>query len=152
MGANFNKRNRDGKSIFELCNSQNQFVETAKALNPESVKEYLEMASMFVDVNKPDSGGWTALTYATVKGNITMINYLLSIGAHPDVSTTNSSYPIHYAAAWQHLIIMQKDKQVMPSSKYSEHAGANLIKKTAMAKLFLNYVILRISSWRQLKH
>ncbi len=124
-------------------------METAKTLIPERVTKYLEMASMFVDINKQDFSGWTALTYATVKGNMTMINHLLSIGAHPDVSTASGNYPIHYAAN-----LAASDDRAERETGYDynqniERRGCkSWIKEIAMAKLFLNYVMLRINLWR----
>ncbi len=73
---------------------------------------------MFVDINTQDSNGWTPLSYATVKGNIVMIKHLLKLNAHPDACTSNSNYPIHYAASLAASDNHEERKRVMRLLKY----------------------------------
>ncbi|KAL1921053.1 uncharacterized protein VTP21DRAFT_11688 [Calcarisporiella thermophila] len=59
--------------------------------------------SRFPDtVNLLNSEGKSALTYAALKGNDTMVNLLLDNGADIDHMDADGNTPLHHASAWGH--------------------------------------------------
>ena len=51
------------------------------------------------DVNVTDSGGGTALYWATYKGHASIVRYLLAAGADPNIKTRYNSAPLELAAS-----------------------------------------------------
>lgn len=63
-----------------------------------------ELIKLGIDVNNRNSIGWTALFFAVIDNNCTMVNTLLANGANPDVKNSLEDTTLHLAIKRRRLI------------------------------------------------
>lgn len=63
-----------------------------------------ELINLGIDVNIKNSIGWSALFYAVIDDNYSMVNTLLSHGAKPDIKSILEETPLHLAIKRRRLI------------------------------------------------
>jgi ankyrin repeat protein len=59
------------------------------------------------NINLRDDRGWSPLVHACVGGRLKVVEWLLTNGANPEISTTNGTTPLHFAAASNHHDIVR---------------------------------------------
>lgn len=122
-GADVNNRELDGHSVMSLAiqsrnidvvqlliesgsvidDSVDRFLHDAAAMNRLDVMEVLCLAYVDIDVNSFDSCGQTPLHIAAIQGYVDVIQFLVSIGADPDVTDCNGWTPLHFASIEGHV-------------------------------------------------
>jgi ankyrin repeat protein len=127
FGANPHKKNWDitpferatysTKEIVALITSNDRSLGSnvsnkakEEMLRSASFSGYLgivrELIPQGVDINAQESGGWTALMYATAKGNLDIFQILLAAGADVNIKDRSGETALSKAAYWGHLEIV----------------------------------------------
>jgi ankyrin repeat protein len=95
----------DGVASENPVITRNKTILHAIARNdPEDVRNHLLLGT---DVNEKNSKGWTALHFATVRGNTGPAKVLVEAGALLDEPTGTLKTPLHFAADRGHLDIVK---------------------------------------------
>ncbi|KAI3930891.1 hypothetical protein MKX01_006943 [Papaver californicum] len=91
-----NTEDDDGKRVIHAA---------AAGGNVEVLKYLIEEIKLDVDVK--DNSGVTPLSWAAIEGRLAAMEYLLEMGANPEMSDDSNSTPLHHAA-------MKGHKDVIP--------------------------------------
>ncbi|XP_046462731.1 uncharacterized protein LOC124208913 [Daphnia pulex] len=87
-GADPTKLNNEGLTPFQVAVTQNKHSEILDLL----------LEDEDVDINDGGISGYTLLHWAMATSNVTVVDFLLSRGANPNVAGQNGATPLHMAA------------------------------------------------------
>lgn len=95
-GADVTVRGPDGMTVLHLAAKIGNIAATQIIL--ENYRQIATISKLQKFINSTDDGHWTALVWAAENGYAEIVNYLISLGADPNICDSENNTVLHWAS------------------------------------------------------
>lgn len=95
MGADVTLKGPDGMTVLHLAAKSGNL--TATQIIVENYRQIATISKLLKFINTTDDGHWTALVWAAENGHGEIVNYLISLGADPNICDSENNTVLHWA-------------------------------------------------------
>lgn len=94
-GADVTLKGPDGMTVLHLAAKSGNIIATQIIL--ENYRQIATISKLQKFINTTDDGHWTALVWAAENGYGEIVNYLISLGADPNICDSENNTVLHWA-------------------------------------------------------
>lgn len=94
-GADVTLKGPDGMTVLHLAAKSGNITATQIIL--ENYRQIATISKLQKFINTTDEGHWTALVWAAENGHSEIVNYLISLGADPNICDSENNTVLHWA-------------------------------------------------------
>lgn len=94
-GADVTLKGPDGMTVLHLAAKSGNI--TATQIIVENYRQIATISKLQKFINTADDGHWTALVWAAENGHGEIVNYLISLGADPNICDSENNTVLHWA-------------------------------------------------------
>ena len=94
-GADVTLKGPDGMTVLHLAAKSGNLAATQIIL--ENYRQVATISKLQKFINSTDDGHWTALVWAAENGHGEIVNYLISLGADPNICDSENNTVLHWA-------------------------------------------------------